>query len=286
MSGQNSLRGTSRPDLPSKPAKNLRLVFFAFLASFLVVFLSVEARPQGQSQPQGAAKPTHKKRHKVRITKGEIIGISLKADKARMIDIAADLSKRLDAQVMLGSNMAKEALTVEFYDLPLEPALRLLAPQVYIDYEIRVNERPKVLGVYLMSYGDPDPSVSAVVHGASQAMLIEGNTEDVPAEPEANEPLLVELDDANLTIKSKKQLLIAVMVTIAGVLSVPAEIRYDSTEIVDTEIKDTPFEDAIPRLSPNVRLYIRADVTRSKKTPLRLVLVSPHGKVADSSTSQ
>jgi hypothetical protein len=290
MRQQNRFPVASKFAVPFILQTYLRLVFFAFLISFSAVFAGVDAKPEGQdsaAQPQAAPKPARKKRHRLRVTKGAVIGISLKADKARMTDIAADLSKRLDAQVILGSNMAKEALTVEFYDLPLEPALRLLAPQVYIDYEIRANERPKVLGVYLVGGGDPDPSVSAVVQGASQAMLIEGNTEDTVEQPPAdNDPLQVELDDANLTIKSKKQPLTAVMLTIAEVLSVPAEIRYDSTEIVDTEIKDTPFEDAIPRLSPNIRLYVRADVTRSKRTPLRLVLVSPHGNVADPSTTQ
>jgi hypothetical protein len=266
----------------------LRIVFFALLIVTSGIFLARDVRAQGQTQPQSVARPAPKKKFRLRITKGYLTGVSLKADKVRMTDIAVELSKRLGARVILGPAMTKEAITVEFYDLPLEPALRLLAPRVYLDYEIRANAQPTLLGVFLMGQDDPDPAKTAVVQGSSEAMLIEGNTEDTAEQSEVqrpDDPLQVELDDNNLTIKSKKQPLVAVVMTIAEVLGVPAEIKYESNELVDTEIKDTPFEDAIPRLSPNIRLYVRADLTRSQRTPLRLALVSP-AKVADSAMTQ
>jgi hypothetical protein len=106
---------------------------------------------------------------------------------------------------------------------------------------------------------------------------VEGHTEDNPESPSTDEkdPLQVKLDGDHLTIKSKKQTLIAIIVTVADALGVPAEVKYDSTEIVDIEIKNVPLEDAIPRLSPNVRLFVRADLTNSTRTPLRLRLVPP-----------
>jgi type II secretory pathway component GspD/PulD (secretin) len=265
----------------------LRIMFFALLIATSGTFLIVAARPQGQTQPV-TAKPAPKKKFRLRITKGYITGVSLKADKAKMSEIAADLSKRLGLRVILGPTMSKEAITVEFYDLPLEPALRLLAPRVYLDYEIRANAQPTLLGIFLMGQGDPDPAKNAVVQGSSEAMLIEGNTEDTVEQSEvkpADDPLQVDLNDNHLTIKSKKQPLAVVVMTIAEVLGVPAEIKYDSNEIVDTEIKDTPFEDAIARISPNIRLYVRADLTRSQRTPLRLALVPP-AKVVDSAMNQ
>jgi hypothetical protein len=275
-----------------RASTHLRMMFVALVMATSAT-LTTNAKPQEKPQPPSAAKPAQvpapapKKRHKLRVTKGYITIISLKADKAKMSDIAEDLSKRLGAQVILGPNMRKNAITVEFYDMPLEPALRLLAPHVYIDYEIRANAQPTPLGIFLMDQADPDPAKSAVVQGSSEALLIEGNTEDTPEESEAqpDDPLLVELEDNQLTIKSKKQPLAAVVLTIAQLLGVPAEIKYDSDEIVDTEIKDTPVEDAIPRLSPNIRLYVRADLTRSQRTPLRLRVVSP-AKVVDSAMKQ
>ena len=257
-------------------------MFFALLIGTSGI-PAVDARPQGQTQPQSATRPTARKKYRLRITKGYLTGVSLKADQARMTDIAADLSKRLETPVILGPNMTKEAITVEFADLPLEPALRLLAPRVYIDYEIRANAQPTLLGIFMMDYNDSDPAANAVVHSSSQAMMIEGNTEDTAEQSEVkreDNPLQVKLDDNHLTIKSKKQPLAAVVMTIAEVLGVPAEIKYDSNEIVDTVIKDTPFEEAIARLSPNIRLYVRVDLTRSQRTPLRLTLVPPVAKDA------
>lgn len=269
-----------------KGSRCLRIIFFAFLIAASGTFLRVDASPQGPAstvQQPGKARATPRKRYRLRITKGHVTGVSLKADKAKLTEIAADLSKRLGAKVILGPAISKQRITVEFYDLLLEPALGLLAPRVYIDYEIRANAPPTPLAIFLMDQGDPDPARNAGVQGSSEAMMFEGNTEDVPGQLETQleeEPLQVDLEDDHLTIRSKKQLLVAVVLTIAEVLEIPAEIKYDSTEIVDTVIKDTPFEDAITRLSPNIRLYVRADLTRSQRTPLRLKLVPP-AKVGD-----
>ena len=257
---------------------HLRIMFFALLTVTLGIFLATDARPRGQAQPEGPARPTPKKKYTLRITKEGITGVSLKADKAKLSDIAVDLSKRLGAKVMLGPTMEKEAITVEFADLTLEHAMGLLAPRVYLDYEIQAGAPPKPLGIFLLGYSDPAPSATAVIQATSQAMLIQGHTEDPVDHPE-DYPLQVELDNALLTIKSKKQPLVAVLLTIAEVLGVQAEIKYDADEIVDTEIKDTQFEDAITRLSPNIRVYVRADLARSQRIPLRLSLVPPAGKV-------
>jgi hypothetical protein len=258
-------------------ASHLRVIFFAALLLALSgSALNVVGQAQAEQRP--VKKQPARKRHTLQITQSNIIGVSLKADKARMSEIAADLSKRLNARVMLGPSMVAEAITVEFVDLPFEPAMRLLAPHVYIDYEIRAGEQPKVLAVFLMGQDDPAPALNAAVQGSSQAILFEGNTEET-AEQSADigdeDPLQVDLDDDNLTIKSKKQPLAAVVITVADVLSVPAEIKYDGIELVDTVIRDTPIEEAIPKLSPNLRLYVRADVTLSKRMPLRLVLLPP-----------
>ena len=291
MSHHNSFVVASESTAASSRSMYLRGVLFALLISTSGFFLVVDAKAQPQNSPpppQGASKTSPKKRHRLRITKGEIIGLSLKADKAKMSEIAADLAKRLGVQVILGPNMAKETITVEFYDLPLEAALRLLVPRVYIDYEIKENAQPVRLGIFLSDSNDPEPAATAVVQGSSQAMMIEGNTEDTPdsVENSDNDPLQVELDENHLTIKSKKQPLVVVVLTIAELLGVPAEIKYESAEIVDTEIKDTPFEDAITRLSPNIRLYVRVDLTRSKRTALRLTLVPPVAKGSEAATSQ
>ena len=245
------------------------------------MFLLAAAQPKSGVQTSKPKTPA--KRFTLKIQEGEVVGVSLKADKARMTDVSAELSRLLKTRVVLGPNMEKEAISVEFADLTLEQALPLLAPHAYVDYEIRAGAPPKALGIFLFATNDPEPSKTAVVTGSSQAMLIEGNTEDptdAPSSTADEDPLQVELDDNYLTVKSKRQPLAAVVLTIAELLEVPAEVRYDSNEIVDTEMKDVLFENAITRLSPNVRLYIRADLTKSERKPLRLTVVAPPEKTA------
>lgn len=263
------------------------IILLVFLLVGSGMFFAVNATPRSQAQ-SGTTKSAPKKKYRLRITHEYLTAVSLKADKAKLTEVATELSKRLNAQVILGPGLRTRSITVEFYDLPLEPALRLLAPRVYVDYEIRANAQPAPLAVYLMDVDDPDPEKNAVVHGSSEAMLVEGNTEDTSEQSEGereDDPLQVTLDEPYLTVKSKKQPLAAVLLTIAEVLGVPAEIKSDSNEIVDIEIKDIPVEDAIARVSPNIRLYVRADLTRSRRTPLRLKLVPP-AKVPDSAPSQ
>jgi hypothetical protein len=235
-----------------------------------------QGNPQPPAQAGGAKRPA--KRYKLKVQEGEVLGVSLKADQARLSEIAAELSKSLKTRVILGPNMEKELITVEFYELTFEQAMRFLAPHVYVDYEIRSGASPKAMGIFLFAQNDPTPATTAVVTGSSQAMVIEGNTEDSTdntASNDADDPLQVELDGSYLTLKSKKQPLAAVIATIAEVLEVPADVRYDSGEIIDKEIKDVPYEDAVTGLSANVRLYMRADLSRAERKPLRLVLVTP-----------
>jgi hypothetical protein len=258
----------------------LQALSFAVVIGTLGILLPANARPQAQTEPQNAAKAAaKKKKYRLRISKLGAIGISLKADKAKLSDIAAELSKRLGAKVILGPGMAKEAITVEFYDLMLEPALRLLAPRVFIDYEIKADSQPTPLGIYLLDYNDPEPAISAVVQASSQALMMEGNTEDTgeATEIDRNSPLQIEFDDDGdkLTIKSKKQPLALVVLQLGDLLGVPVGLNYETDEVIDLDLKDEPLEDAIPRVSPNLRLYVRADLNKAHRTPFRLTLVPP-----------
>jgi type II secretory pathway component GspD/PulD (secretin) len=256
----------------------LSLCFPVIVVALLLVTQGVLLNANAQAPPpHNAAKPEAKKKFQLRITKEGVIGVSLKADKVKLSDVAAELSKQLGTKVILGPALAKETITVEFSELTLEPALRLLAPRVYVDYEMRADAQPVPMGIFLLDSADPEPEKTAVVQATTQAMMIEGNTEDTEEKTGAdqNEPLQVELEDNNLTIKSNKQPLIAVVMEVADLLGVPVGINYDSNEIVDLEIKKTPLEDAILQLSPNIRLYVRADLTKPQRVPLRLAIVPP-----------
>src|ERR1700687_1963469 len=164
MTDQNGFRDASVTTASGTLRSCLQVMLLALLMAAPGAFPAVDCQPQTQTQsPQTAPKRPLKKRYTLRITKEGITGVSLKADRAKLSEIAADLSKRLGAKVILGATMEKEAITVEFADLTLEPALRLLAPRVYIDYEIRKDAQPAPMGIYLLGNTDPVPAVNAVV---------------------------------------------------------------------------------------------------------------------------
>ena len=83
--------------------------------------------------------------------------------------------------VLLSPVMQKAKVTVDFLELPLETALRLIAPQPFVvDYELSGDgsTMPKVVAIYLYAVNEPPPSESAVVRGDSEAILISGDTEE------------------------------------------------------------------------------------------------------------
>jgi hypothetical protein len=217
----------------------------------------------------------------VKVTQGPPALITVKADGVPMPKVTAELSRALKVPFLTSDLISKqEASKLEFEDLTLEAAVRYLAPQGYIDYELTGDgaAQPKPLAVYLYGYNEAPPPLTATVKGNSEVLMIEGNTEDgVDGQVAAAEekPIKVQYEKQLLSVQSKKQPLTAVLYEIASTLGVPFELRYESKELVDTSFANYRLEDAIRRLSPNVRLYYRADLQRSENTPLRLVLVAP-----------
>ena len=197
-----------------------------------------------------------------------------------MADIAQQISDRLKIPVVLGKDRQNELITVEFSELTLEPALQLLAPQVYVDYEVDTGAlMPKPLGIYLFDANQGEPPLTAAVNGSTQSMLIEGNTED-GVEPQTDEakqkleeqPLRIIFEKGLLTVKARKQPLPLVLLKIGEQIGIPVEIQDQGVAIVDTEISKLPVEDVVRQLSPHIRLFLRADLTHAEKRALRLVL--------------
>lgn len=241
------------------------------LGSFTVALSQKPTTPAADTKQ--AKKPSFVMTVKTR----PILNISLKAEKARVAEVAQELSKRLKVPVQLGKERQNELLTVEFSELTLEPALQLLAPQVYVDYLIDTGSMmPKPLGIYLLDANQGEPPLSAAVNGTTQSMLIEGNTEDgvTPEGEEAKkeQPLRIIFENNLLTVKAKKQPLPVVLLKIGEEIGIPVEIQDQTVSIVDTEISKLPVEDVVRQLSPHIRLYLRADLTRADKRALRIVL--------------
>lgn len=243
-----------------------------------------ETKPVEKDAKTQPAKPGAKPPFVLTVKTRPILHLSLRAEKANISAVAQELSKRLKIPVFLGTERQKEPLTIEFSELTLEPALQLLAPTVYVDYEIEtgLQNPPRPLGIYLFDANQGEPPLSAVVHGSTQSMLIEGDTED-GVEPQSEEekkkaeeqPLRVSYENYTLTVKAKQQPLPLVLLKIGETIGIPVDIQDSKMEMVDAEISKLSVEDAVRQLSPNIKLFVRADLTRSERRVLRLVLFEP-----------
>jgi hypothetical protein len=233
-----------------------------------------------ESKPAAATKLPYV----VKTKKSPILNISIKAEKAKMSEVAQELSKQLKVPIFVGPERQNELLTIEFNELTLEPALQLMSPAVYVDYEIDTGSGapPKPLGIYFLDANQGEPPVTQVVNGSTQSLLIEGNTED-GVEPQTDDdkkkveeqPLKVSLKDNLLTVKAKKQPLALVLLKIGEELGIPVDIQEQNGSVVDAEFSKLPIEDLVRQLSPHIRLYLRADLTRAERRALRLVLAEP-----------
>ena len=230
------------------------------------------------------AKPGAKLPYVLTVKTRPILNISLKAEKAKISEVAQELSRKLKIPIFLGPERQNELITVEFSELTLEPALQLLSPSVYVDYEIDTgsSEPPKPLGIFLYDLNQAEPPTTAVVTGANQSMLIEGNTEDgvEPATDEAKkkeeeQPLRITYEKQLLSVKAKKQSLTLVLLKIGEEIGVPVDIQINNNTEIDVEISKLPVEDVVRQLSPHIRLFLRADLTRAEKRALRMVLAEP-----------
>lgn len=251
----------------------LHRLLLLLVGSCLTVIAQQPAKPVGTTAP-----------FTLTVEKTPILNISLKAQKAKLSEIGEALAKELKTPVFLSPMMEKQLISVEFTQLTLEPALQLLAPEVYIDYEIDSSSTtpPKPLGIFFYGANQGEPPASSVVPSTTQSLLIEGDTED-GVEPKTEEqkkkveeqPLKVVFKDNRLTVKAKKQPLPLVLLKIGEQMGIPVDVQYKSPDIVDTDLSKLPIEEVVRRLSPDIRLFLRADLSRSERRALRLVLIEP-----------
>jgi hypothetical protein len=274
-----------------KVTKNLKRTGFCHYATgitltvvvcFALFTTALAQKPADTKQAQKDAKA--RLPYAIKIQKHPILNISIKAEKAKMSEVAQELSKQLKVPIFLGPQRQNELLTIEFSELTLEPALQLMSPTVYVDYEIDTGSGapPKALGIYFFDTNQGEPPVTSAITGSTQSMLIEGNTEDgvEPANDDAKkkleeQPLRIEFKDNLLSVKSKKQPLALVLLKIGEELGIPVDIQEQNAAVVDAEISKLPVEDVVRQLSPHIRLYLRADLTRAERRALRLVLAEP-----------
>jgi hypothetical protein len=258
---------------------------FALALALMPATIFAVQKPGADAKPapagQAAAKPSEKP-WSVKMSKGAPYTFTVKAKEVPVTEITGELSRLLKVPFTLSPLLSKQKVTLEFGGLNLEATLRMLAPQSYIDYVAGGpgGDEPKALAVYLQGLNEQAPAANATVRGASEAILIEGDTEEgtdseAQRKKEEENPLRVNFANNQLSVRARKQPLSVVLFKIASEVGVPFEMRYESSELVDVEFQNYPLDQAFRSLSPGVRFYYRVDLQTFQVQPLRLALLSP-----------
>lgn len=260
----------------------LALAAIGFLALLLCPLGAARAaQTAGAEQADAKAKAEKKGALSVRMSKSVPPTFTVKAEEARVADVANEFGRLLKTAVNVSPGMEKRLVSLDFKGLAVEPALRTLAPKTYVDYEMGGDmAQPKLLAIYFYSQSETPPMNSVALDNNNQAILIEGHTEEGTEEYEkelAKEEQFLKISWAGnqLSILARKQPLNVVLYKIASELGIPFDMRHDSTEMVDVDIKNSPLDQAIRSLSPSARLYFRSDLQSLEQRPLRIALVAP-----------
>jgi hypothetical protein len=266
--------------MPARPVLAVIVLLLALSAGIA----QTDGAKSASSKPTGTEQPAKEPKlpFTLRITDDQIIGISLKAQDVKLKEITTELSRRLKIPIFVTPILEKHPVTVNFADLVLEPAMQMLAPQVYIDYEVDSTPgiQPRPLAVYLQGYNERAPEDNAVVKSNADVMLIEGNTEDdgTSKVDEKEQELKVSFTKGLLSVRAKNQPLVVVLYSIANQLSIPLDVKNEVLDPVTVNITDASVETAIQELGPNIRLFVRVDLQLGERRPLRLLLVGPDKK--------
>ena len=212
---------------------------------------------------------------KLQISINESGEISLHAAKVGTDRLAAELSRRLKIPVVLSELMRGKTVNLKFDNLPLEAAARSLAPHARIDYVFtqKAGGAPvlRPLAIYLSGYNEEEPTAVPGADAESRTVVIEGSTETLN-ETMREESLKISWHDNRLTVLARRQNLSFVVSEIAARANLEFDLRYDTDHLIDVEIQNEPLAEALARLSPHVRVFLRRDLASEKITPYRVAL--------------
>lgn len=247
--------------------RNLKGLFFvAVLLGLVAVEVTAqEARPGEAPATAAVAAGTWR----VRVKQEGTFFLTVRANKAPLNQIAAEISRQVKAPVVLSRVMQKQLVTLDFQDLPLESALQMMAPLPYIHYELQGNSAPICREIFLDAYNEPAPVPK--LENKSVSFVMEGDTENTGDSKE--DPLQVSYRNQRLSVKVKKQSLTAVLDRIAQQLGVNFSMKQDSNELVDLDFKELSLEEAISYFPPTVHVHVRKDLQRFSMAPLLVEFV-------------
>lgn len=249
------------------------LLFFALLCAF-------GNSANAQSKVKANEPPTTSPRLDLSVLNGNPTLVTLRAEKATLSDVAAQLAQKLNVPVLVSPKLKLATVTVTRNKIPLETLVNDLAPQVYLDYVLAGGRDayPQCRAIYLHS-SDEAANVNAVsVQPRSVAFLFEGNTEEMATSnrDSTNEPpLQVSLLYGRLNVRARQQPLTVVLAEIARQCQIPFEMRHEVRGNVDLDFQGVPLINFPQAFPPEVQFYYRLNLRTLAAQPLHLLLIKP-----------
>jgi hypothetical protein len=225
-----------------------------FLAA-LIALVATQSAAIGQQLKSAASR--------VEVKRNGGYFLTVRAKEIPLTQVAAELSRQLQAPVILSRVMEKQLVTVDFEDLPLEAALQMLAPLPFVHYEWQGgSNNPTCREIFLNAYNEPAPVPK--LNNRTVSFVLQGDTEG----DGTDDPLQVSYRRGLLSVKVKKQSLTAVLDRIASQLGVSFSMKQDTADTVDLDFKDMPLAEAMSYFPSSVHLHLRKDINRMSTMPL------------------
>lgn len=219
---------------------------------------------------------------------------TLTAKEAKAADIAVSLAKELGVPVRMSSLVARRAVTLKLTPVPIENLFLALAPQVYIDYEVRWDQAQEDwVGVELTGFNEREPRTPVeqkaflVLAGSTEDESMTEETmakeqagrdeENLKKDPPREGPVLdISVKNGLVSIRARRQMVTAILLDVASKAGLGFETRGELDQaLIDLDVRGLPVEQ-IPAVvaRPGVALLMRRNVTTGGTRPVAMLLGS------------
>ena len=262
---------------------------FAFVALLAAPHAPLPAPVQAPVTPPAASSPLGLKAQPFTFSvKGGILGtVSVQAKQIETKAIVERLKAELKIPIEASPVVAQHKVDLALKYASTSTLFFALAPVVFADLELSPGDEPRWTAIHLIGYNEkgPPPAVKqtgfllfagvpvedgSVSPEEAEAKAASEVARALGAEPKDDKPVLVVVvaPDGQVSLKSRKQPLIAILNEVAIKSKVPIDLQgsVDMTPI-DIDIRDVPLRDlgvAIGR--PEVRLIVRRNLATGEES--------------------
>jgi len=190
--------------------------------------------------------------------------------------------------------VARQFITSKLSQVPIENLLLSLAPQVYMDYEVRWDQAQEDwVGIELTGFNEREPRTPVE---QKDFLVLAGSTEDesvteetiakdqadrdeekLRKEPAKEGPVLdVSVKNGLVSVRARRQMVTAILLDIASKAGLGFETRGELDQaLIDLDVRGLPVEQ-IPAVvaRPGIALLMRRNVTTGGNRPVAMLLGS------------